>query len=573
MSSQHVAQSVPRAAAASDLQARALKVALAALLLALAYWLSFSHNFDDALDTARWMQNGEIQKMYEFRHLISRLIPFWLWHALGSLGLSVSALTLLQWMDLASAVFAVLLLFTLLGRLEIRPPYALGATFAFATSWAFWMYVGTGRPYSTSVLFAFAAYYVALQMSPASSERALLFAAAGAGMLVMLSCLFWLQQATNCFGVGLLVAMRPKRRSMLRRCEYLATYAGTGLLLTLAILFSGFHYTGGVRTPAELHSWIASTGTAPVKYDGLGLMKASFGQAGGILYLDGLPYMVNGLLRGDRRLLQIGSLPWQLSKYGLAWLLLLPVYFYPLLAFRRATPEKSVVLISFGAPLLLNGIFALGWLGSDVQRFLPSFGCLAVLGALAAGEWMAHLRQPGPVAVGVAAVLVFIAGVNLLEGNLREQREFKTLAREMEQARGKAGPRDFVVFFGRDLSVTYHTMMQYYIGPSYLDLDDAAFYDWDRPDWQLQLAALIQKGAAEGGRVFVVDRLALGVNPVAAAWSEVQHPRPTVKDVANFLRANFCLTPAWSVGPTTYWQLSPRTASCASSSNASPRER
>jgi hypothetical protein len=571
------ASGLPAGTASSAAPARtivsALRVLAAAALLATGYGISFSHHYDDALDTARWMQTGNIQKMFEFRHLISRVVPFWLWEGLRAAGVRIEALTLLELTDFACAICAVLVVAALLRRLRLPTGVAFGATFAFATSWAFWMYVGTGRPYSTATFFAVAAYFVALGMDETDGERARWLRAAGAGALALLGCLFWLQQATNCIGVGLLVALRPRDRSLARRAGYLALYSATGIFLAAAILFAGLHYTGLGQSPSGVQGWVAGTPTAPLQLTFSSAMKASFGNAAGVVNLDSLPYMVNGILLHDPRLLAIGSLPWQLAKFALAWAVLIPIYLYPLLAFRRAASDRRAILACFFIPLALNLIFALLWLGSDEQRFLPSLLSLVVLGALGLESLLGSLaNRAGARKSAVAVVLIvagFFAGDNLAEGTLREQRQFTVLAQEMQAVQGRVNENDFILFFGRDFSITYHTMVAYYLGPSYIDMGDAAYYDWTGPNWRRQLASYIEAPLSGRGRVFVVDRLALGLNPVSAAWSEIQRPHPTVREVSQFLRDNYCLHPAWSIGPTAFWQLERRSAACAT--GESPR--
>jgi hypothetical protein len=545
---------------------------VAAAALGSFYWLTFSCNFDDALDTARWIEEGNIARMFEFRHLISRLVPFWMWNGVRSAGAEVSALKFLQLTDFFSAIPAVLLMFAMLRSLGAGLRVALAATFAFGTAWAFWMYVGTGRPYSTSMLFALGAYTVALSMRGKASERGQFARAASAGALALLSCLFWLQQATSCIGAGLVVALWPEGRPLLRRAAYLSVFALSGIVLALAILVSGLTYTQSADSPEEVRAWIAGSGTQPTRLDATSPMKASFGQAGGIIVLTNLSYMINGLLIGDPRLLELGSLPWQLGKFILVWLLALPIYLYAPLAFRRAGPERRVLLFCFFVPLALNGVFALLWLGSDQQRFLPSLPNLVVLGAFAAQDWLARLRRPQVAAGALLAALAFIAAVNYAEGIRPRQREFREYSAVMKQVAGRAGENDFVIFFGRDLSITYRTMVRYFIGVPFVNLNDEAYFKWERADWAQQLEGFIQPVLARGGRVFVIDRLALGNNPVAAAWSEKQRPKPTVKDISLYLRAHYCLTPGWNIGEVSYWQLAPRDASCRSPLDAAYTE-
>lgn len=535
-------------------------------LILLAYALTFSHHYDDALDTARWMKTGNIQAMFEFRHLISRLMPFWFWCSLRASGMHIGALSALQMTDFVSAAATVILMFALLRKLEVTLGVAIATTFALATAWAFWMYAGTGRPYSTALGLSVAAYLVAASMDEELSERARLLRAFSTGALVLFSCLFWLQQFTNCLGVGLLVTLRPHRRTVWQRCSCLGVYAATGLIIGFLVLLSGLHYIGIVPTPAAIHEWIVGTNTAPVKFDASSIMKAAYGQAAGIIKIETLPYMINGLLRHDPRMLAVGSLPRQMSRFVVAWVLVAPLYLYPILAFPRAAPKRRALLVAFFLPLAVNMGFALAWLGSDQQRFQPSLVSLGVLGAFAVTSLLEYLRNNirwRRLAVAtILSLLAFVSGVNLFDGVLREQREFTALADEMKQVRGAADTRDFVVFFGRDLSVTYHTMLTYYLGPSYVDLGDETFFHWESPNWAHQLASRIDPVLARHGRVFVVDRLALGVNPISAAWSEVQRPHPTVREIGAFLHAKYCLKPAWKIGPNVYWQVERRTDPC-----------
>src|ERR1700687_474462 len=115
-----------------------VRTAITAVLLLLGYVLAFSHHYDDALDTARRMKSGDVQTMFEFRHLISRLVPFWLWRGVGAIGVHLSSLTFLQFTDFASAVAAVMLMYHLLRRLEISRGVAAAFTVAFGTAWSFW---------------------------------------------------------------------------------------------------------------------------------------------------------------------------------------------------------------------------------------------------------------------------------------------------------------------------------------------------------------------------------------------------------------------------------------------------
>jgi hypothetical protein len=576
MSCQSLLSSVPeRAAIRASKSLRLLEVTIAALIVILFYGFNCSRNFENAYAEAKGIQSGDLQGLCEFRHLIYPWFAFWARNALAHLNIWLSPLAALRLIDYVSATAAILVLFAMLRRLKISRVVAFAATFFFATCWSFWWFVGTGKSYSSSELFIIGAYCVALSLNETSDSRSLVLRTTGAAMLAVLSNLFWLQQAFNCIGVGLLVALRPERLSWKRRAGYLGLYALTGLIVTLAIALSAFRYSGIVHSTHDLGPWISSSGTPPLEFSSRTLMAASLGHASAIIYLDGLQYMVNGLVRGDARLLQIGFLPWQLGKYIFAWLLLAAIYLYPLLAFSRAFRQKRVVLLSFGVALLPNLAFALLWLGEAPARFLPSLLSLVVFGAMALEDALGRLRLRRYLAASVGIGLLLIAAVNLVEGIHPMQIYYSALTQRMEKADGKGGPKDLVLTFGRDFTETYHMMLRYYFGPGSCQslTNDGFTYNWDRADWQQELVRMARERTEGGGHVFIDERLARGLNPVSAAWSEVQHPRPTIREVSEFFRSNFCLEPAWHIGSAEYWRLDAPSAHCSSPLAASRQEK
>jgi hypothetical protein len=137
------------------------------------------------------------------------------------------------------------------------------------------------------------------------------------------------------------------------------------------------------------------------------------------------------------------------------------------------------------------------------------------------------------------------------------------LAAAMRSIRPYTRPNDLMINFGRDLPISYQTMTRYYGGAMFLTAtNDAPTYDWDRADWQQNLERIRLETEARGGRMLVMDRLALGMNPVSAAWSERQHPNPTVKQFAAYLRSRYCVIPALYVGQQCYYHVAAREGSC-----------
>jgi hypothetical protein len=256
-----------------------------------------------------------------------------------------------------------------------------------------------------------------------------------------------------------------------------------------------------------------------------------------------------------------GSLPWQLGKFILMWLLLSLAYVYPSYLFWMGERRLRVLILALVAPLAINLYFALIWLGTDRQRFMPSLLSVIALGALSAGDLLKRVARPRWMALALAGAVLFIALVNYFEVLRPTQARFRRLASEWASARPFLTSRDLLVTFGRDMN--YHALMLAYGGSPYLTLtNDETYYQWDRPDWQAHFHAAVREAAARGGRVFVMDRVVLGVNPVAAAWSEKQHPRPTVRGFAGFLRSAYCVTPGFRVGEFEYFELNWRAQPC-----------
>jgi len=530
--------------------------------------LSYSRVQDDTFDTAFWMEHGNVRAMLEYRHLVQRVLPFWIWRAAAAAGWQTSSLGFLSGWDFLTSVLSLFLIYQLLREIVGWRSVALAGAFAYGTAHCMWIYAGSGRLYSTSMLLAIAAWYLAWMAHQETGWRRMLITAA-AGALVCMGALFWMVQVFNAIGVGLLILFGPGRASTGTRLMNATGYALVGTVVALAVAVSCLLY---VQIPLEkeaVSAWMASAGTQPMKYDILGLMKASFGQANGHLVMWELPYMINGLMLKDSRLTQIASLPWQLCKFFFVWMLLIPVYLYPLRLLAKPGDWPRGAIFSFYAPFLVNMIFALGWLGTDVQRFMPTLPSLIVVAAISAKDAMLRMQRPRLLGLVIWACLLFIAGDNLVESNLRTQKQLRDTAEQMKAIHDSVSPADLVVNFGRDLPVTYQTMTRYYGGASALTLtNDVTYYDWDSPQWREKVSELVRERSKVHGRVFLMDRVVLGENPVAAAWSEKQHAQPTVREFAEHVRATYCVLPAFHIGAQAYFEIQENRGGCAA--NALP---
>lgn len=535
------------------------------LLICLGYQLTFSYQFGDALTTAYELQGHFVQgplSLVEFRHLVNHLWPFWILELLRSWNFNISGIGLLHWCDLACAAASVMLLYRVLLKITEARFISFFATFAYATAHSVWIFTGTGRMYTTSMLFVFAAYYLALETERAVPEQWWLLAASS-GVMVCLACSFWLVHTFNVVGIALLLLLLPQQFSLRRRCLALIPYCAAGLLAGLLVAISCLLYVNIPLTHSGLASWLSASGTQPVQFGLHGLMAGAYGQADGLLATPELLYMVHGFMLRDATLAHLQSLPWQLGKFLFVWTLLGLVYVYPWVMLRSASRRKQILILSLYVPLIINMYFALGWLGTDLQRFLPSLLSQVGLGALAVQDLMDRLPRPRVLAAMAISVLVFIAGVNLIESVLPSQIEFTVTAEQMKAIRPYIHWGDLLVTFGRDLDGTYNTMAMFYADANYFTMtNDGYTFDWDRPDWQLAFDQELKQTRSVGGRLFIVDRLAQGFNPPHAAWSERQHPSPTVLQFSQFVHTQYCVSPAFYVGMSQYFQVEPRLGQC-----------
>jgi hypothetical protein len=543
------------------------------ILLLLGYELTFSHCFGDALTAAYELEGHFIQgpvSLVEFRHLVNHLWPFWLLNSLRSLNLQVTALEVLHFSDLITAAASVMLMYRILLEITGARFLSLAGTFAYATANCVWTYAGTGRMYSTSMLLVFAAYYLALQIEKPSSEgRQGAIAIAVAGM-VCFACFFWLVHVFNVIGVGLLL---PEKSNGRRRLGYLTLYSAAGIVLGLVVAVSCLQYVHIPLTRAGLQAWMDASGTPPIEYGFRGLMEASYGQANGFLATPDLLYMVHGVMLRDPVLVHLGSLPWQLGKFVFIWILLTLVYLYPWVMFKRATSRQKILIFALYIPLAINMFFALGWVGLATARFFPTMLSQVGLGAISMQDLLGRVSCPRLLGAFTIAALVFIAGDNLLEWELPSQRQLTVLADQAKAIRPYVHRGDLLVTFGKDVGLddngTYDTMVIFYTAARTLTVtNDAYAYNWDWPDWQAVLDGQLQKTQRQGGRLFVMDRLALGFNPPHAAWSERQHRYPTLRQFSQFLQTQYCVTPAFSLGMSQYFQVEARTANCLSNQAA-----
>ncbi len=110
-------------------RARAWMLALVFVLIIAGYALSYSYDPNDTLDTVYWMEHGDFRSLLEFRHLVQRMLPLWLWLGLHALGINVSALALLNTWDLITAAASVMLLYRVLQEITESRWLPFAATF------------------------------------------------------------------------------------------------------------------------------------------------------------------------------------------------------------------------------------------------------------------------------------------------------------------------------------------------------------------------------------------------------------------------------------------------------------
>lgn len=536
------------------------------LLTAVGYQLTFSYHYDDALTAARELDGQFVQgtlSLVEFRHFVNHLWPYWLLQFLHWLGIHISGIQLIHAWDLITASAASMFLYLLLRELVENSYIALTGAFSYSTAHCIWLYAATGRLYSTSMLFSISAYYLALQMRKPLSERKRLLIALASAASVCFACYFWLVHIFNALGVGILLLLLPVEDSWLPRIKRTAVFGVTGILLTLVVGISSLSYAGVPLTRDGIHTWIAGSGTQPVKFGLQGLMAAVYGQADGVLSMPSLIYVVHGMMLHDPVMSRLASFPLQFAKFLLVWAMLALAYIYPWLMFRRATKLNKILIFALYVPIAVNMFFGLSWLGADVQRFMPVLICQICLASMSVQDRIARTSRPRALVAALAAVCIFMAGVNLFDEELPDQRRYIPLAAQVQSIRPYVRPSDLLITFGKDFDNPYSTTVMYYTGASYLTLtNDAFYYDWDSPAWKSTVQSLWQKTAAQGGRVLVVDRLATGIYPPQTVWSERQHPRPTVSEFASFLRANYCLVPGFYIGSTQYYELQPPHPAC-----------
>ena len=545
---------------------RYLKGFLVFALIFCGYDLTFSHHYDDALTAATELQGHFIQgplSLVEFRHFVNHLWPYWLFVFFHWFKFHVSAIQLLHVWDLATASAAVMLVYCALQEIAAQRYFAFAGAFAYATAHCVWLYSGTGRLYSTSMLFAVAAYYVAFQVQKRHGSIIRLALPVVAAAFVCFASYFWLEHVFNAAAIGVMLLLLPTDGTWAQRIKNVITYVATGVCLTLVMGVSCLRYVNVPLTRSGLQTWIAGSGTQPIQFGVRGLMAAAYGQADGILATPNLLYVVHGRLLKDPAMAGLGSFAWQFAKFALVWLLLLLAYIYPWTMFRRANSFQKALILSLYVPVAINMLFGLGWLGTDVQRFLPALFPQLCLAVLSLQDWISRTARPRFLATCVVAALVVVAGVNLLEVELPTQRDYIVLEEQMKDIQPYVHSADIFVTFGKDIDNTYSTMAMHYTGASYLSLsNDAASYDWDVSDWKSRFETLWRETRERGGRVFVMDRLVSGFYPASAAWSERQHPRPTIKEYSRFLEIEFCPTPAFYLGNAQYYDVKSRSANC-----------
>lgn len=527
------------------------------------YVWSFSYDMNDSYDTFRWMWNGENWRLAEFRHVIQRMLPLYLWLELRFDGIHISPMRLLTGIDFVCAALAVMLLYRTIREWTGSNWLAFWTAFGFGTCHCIWVYAGSGRLYSTSMFLVTAGYYLAWHVVSGEHKRSPYWVAFGAGAMMSLASLFWLVHVFNALAGGFLILLYP-RESFRKRLKYFLFYGTVGTLIAAGAFAATMKYADIPFTQAGVQKWVAATETQPMKLYWQSPMNASFGQASGIVVMYQLPYMINGLIRPFPKTVHMASLPWQATKFVFVWILLLLAYVYPLVVWKRSkSPAMRALIAALYFALAVNLWFGLAWLGSDMQRFMPTLISQFALAAISVQHLLSRTAHRRVVAGVLIASLLFIAADNLAESLLPSQTRYHVLAAEQSDLHPYIRPNDLLLTFGRDYSISFAAMSIYYTGLRTLNLsNDIVRWRWDAPDWQQQLTSRINDRAPFGGRTFVSERLYLGLNPAVAGWNERQRSYPTLRQVSDYFQHNYCGAPAFVLEGIRYWELSPKSPVC-----------
>lgn len=521
------------------------------------YILSFNIRLSDQFYYAKDIETGRAIRWADIGHLLHEPFGWLIYKLLQIFGYAGRALSILQ---LESALFGAIGVggfFYLVYNIVKDTRAALFSASVLAFSHSYWAYSGNGCTYvpSTSIMiFAFILLFKLPELLKYQQKTLYVLAIS---LVSAISALFWLPQVLVFPAVALGIILIPQRLNYHKGVAAAFTYL-LGLILFLIIpLLIGAVFINGCKSFSDLLTALRSTTHgSPVELSVLNFLRIFYGVAKTFVVIPDMGSTIRGLITGDFYLAGT-NLVLETGKFLAVWATCLLAALYLIVKWKVIEKNLKIILLILGVWLLPFFCFGMIWKGTDLERLLPALPAII----LAASITISHIITSGQpstrlkLIVKIISIAIFVAlptlnfsGFFIPERNVTNEKDWK-VAKSLEQ---KMNPNDLVITWGQDMH-RVSTFLSYYAHRRCISLNMDIVLNGSA-GWDERLTKAIKNSWANGGRVFIHNRLIIEKDIPESRWSEKEYPHPSRQELRTFFSQSKKFF-SWIIEEEIFWEI------------------
>ncbi|MGR3309542.1 MAG: hypothetical protein ACUZ77_02105 [Candidatus Brocadiales bacterium] len=526
------------------------------------YTQSFNfRGYSDQFYYATDIETGRAIRWADPGHLFYSPLGWLIYKFFQTFGYTGRAVTILQFESAFFGAIGVMGFFHLIYNIVKDIRIAIFSASMLAFSHSYWYFSGNGTSYlpSTAVMiFAFILLFKLSEFLKYQSARALhtdrqktLLYVLAISLISALSALFWLPQVLCFPAIALGIILIPQRLNYSKRFALAFTYSIGVLLFLIVPIVLGLIFINECKSFGDLLIALKSTSHGvPLKLSILNFLRIFYGVAFTFVAIPDMGSTVRGLITGDFNL--VGpKLILETGKFFAVWTVYLLTISYLVVKWKTIEKSLKIVLLILGVWILPFLCFGIIWKGADLERLLPALPAAI----LAASITISHL-QPLKLKLAKTISIVIIAvlpicnfsGFFIPARNIVNDKDWK-IAKSLEQ---KINPNDLVITWGLDMTSVGNFLFYYahrHCINLNLDIVLSGSMGWDE-----RLAKNIKNSRANGGKVFIHNRLIIEKDVPESRWSKSEFPHPDRQELRTFF-LQYRKTLAWIIEDEIFWEV------------------
>lgn len=495
------------------------------LILCTAYYFTNPYWYGDALWYA-WDVARPGPVVLDSFHLFWRPAARLLWEWLVTASPNIDPLIALRLFASLGTALLVLGVYRLSTRLGLSIGSSFNAAFLVGGSHFALAYGGSGASYTASV--ALTVWSLAV-LFPSKDEES----TSKHGILsAILFFLGWSAWGVNVllFPALFISAAYSASGTLGRRVFRGALVCATSAILiagTLAITYYKFVQIGGVPTFIDWWSEAKSHGVTS-SFSVMSIARAILGFFIGFVYLGNFGTSIKQFMLGEIPASELASYALPLLALSIFLLVLTKALLRTLLVFGRSRGELKNVfpIVLSGVALVPVALFAVGWNGSDVERFCLALPFVSIAIIFALGD--------GGLAIFLPCFLLSVNLGTLTIPTLKDKGGIVTLLGKTAEEHVSKG--SLIILTGQNLGPTVWVPAMYFNGMRVYSVSfDVLMRGAD--GWRDRLSAAIKLSNDEHHSVVVLSDLLGEPTPGGIGLSEKEYPTPSMDELKQYFEA------------------------------------